>query len=183
MKKEDLANAVKKLEAALDALGMTEHEDTRIMPIYVEYWVANKLMKMGRDVEMISRRSYDLLLPEKNVRIEVKSGKFSGLNAAASFGKGKQIKNAEFDFCVFTTYDIDFRVKEAMVFAREELEEVANKPRPHFAAHPTTNPCLLLRYNSLDDYLEDVKENDRLEIEIDLHKHPEKYVNRWDKIR
>ena len=183
MRKADLANAVEKLEAALEALGMTEHEDTRIMPIYSEYWVANELMKIGHDVEMINRRGYDLLLPEKNIRIEVKSGKYSGRSAAASFGKGFQITDAKFDFCVFTTYDIDFGIKEAMVFSREELNEVANKPRSHLAAHPTTNPCLLLRYDSIDEYLQDIEEGYRLEIEIDLHKYPEKYVSKWSKIQ
>lgn len=183
MKKEDLANAVEKLEMALEALGMTEHEDTRIMPIYVEYWAANELTKIGHNVEIINRRSYDLLIPEKNIRIEVKSGKYNGLCAAASFGKGDQIKTAKFDYCVFATYDIDFSVKEAMVFDREELEEVASKPRPHFAAHPTTNPCLLLRYDSLDAYLRDIEAADRLDIEIDLHKYPERFVNGWNKIR
>jgi len=150
---------------------------------YSEYWVANELMKIGHDVEMINRRGYDLLLPEKNIRIEVKSGKYSGRSAAASFGKGFQITGAKFDFCVFTTYDIDFTIKEAMVFSREELSEVANKPRSHLAAHPTTNPCLLLRYDSIDEYLQDIEESYRLEIEIDLHKYPEKYVGKWSKIQ
>jgi len=183
MKKEDLANLVEKLEEALIALGMTEHEDTRIMPIYSEYWVANELTKIGYNVEVLSRRSFDLLIPEKNIRIDVKSGKFGGLNAAASFGKGSQIKEAKFDYCVFTTYDVDLTIKEAMVFTREELKEVAEKPRPHLAAHPTTNPCLLLRYESLEKYKQDVEKKDMLNIEIQLHEHPEKFVKRWDKIK
>ena len=183
MKKEDLANAVEKLDAAMVALGMTEHEDTRIMSIYIEYWVANELAKRGHNVEVMNRRSYDLLLLEENTRIEVKSGKYNGVGATASFYKGHQIKDEKFDYCVFATYDIDFRIKEVMVFSREELLEVANKPRASFAAHPTTNPCLLLRYNGLEDYLQRVKADKRLEIELDLHKHPEKYISNWGKIK
>ena len=183
MKKEDLANLVEKLEESLIALGMTEHEDTRIMPIYSEYWVANELMKIGHNVEVLNRRSFDLLIPEKNIRIDVKSGKFGGLNAGASFGKGSQIKESKFDYCVFTTYDVDLQIKEAMVFTREELKDVADKPRPQLAAHPTSNYCLLLRYESLEAYKQDVEKEDRLNTEMQLHEHPEKFVNRWDKIK
>jgi len=49
--------------------------------------------------------------------------------------------------------------------------------------YPKTNPCILLRYDSLNQYLKYIEEGDRLEIEMDLHKSPEKYVNRWDKIK
>lgn len=140
MDKEELSNTVEKLNAALEALGMSGHEDTRIMPIYSEYWIANELMKFGYDIEMVSRRGCDIILPEKNLRIEVKSGKNNGIWAAASFGRGTQITGAKFDYCVFATYDVDFRVREAMVFSRDQLNKVANKPRPQLAAHPTTNP-------------------------------------------
>ena len=183
MRKQDLANAVQKLEDALDALGMTEHEDTRIMPIYIEYWVANELVKFGYDAQIVNRRSFDILLTEKGVKIEVKSGKYNGIVAGASFGKGDQIKSAAFDYCVFATYDIDLRVKESMVFSLQELEEIAQKPRTKkVAMYPKTNPCILLRYDSLDEYSKYIEEGDRLEIEKDLHKSPEKYVSRWDKI-
>ena len=183
MRKEELANAVEKLDEALVALGTTEHEDTRIMPFYIEYWVANELAKRGYKVEIVNRRSYDLLLPEENIRIEVKSGKYDGIGAGASFYNGHQIKDAKFDYCIFATYDIDFRIKEVMIFSREELMEVANKPRPKLAAHPTTNPCLLLRYNSLEQYVQRIEANQWLEIELDLHKYPEKFINNWNKIR
>jgi hypothetical protein len=183
MKNEELANAVAKLDEAMVALGMTGHEDNRIMPIYIEYWVANELAKRGHTVEVMNRRKYDLLLPNENIRIEVKSGKYDGVGATASFYKGHQIKDARFDYCVFATYDIDYRIKEAMIFTREELLEVAEKPRPSFAAHPTTNPCLLLRYNNLKDYIQKVEVDKRLDIEIDLHKNPENYLNNWSKIK
>lgn len=183
MNKEDLANAVEKLDEAMIALGITGHEDNRIMPIYVEYWVANELAKRGHNVEVMNRRSYDLLLPEENIRIEVKSGKFDGGGATASFSKGHQIRDAKFDYCVFATYDIDFRIKEAMIFSREELVEVAIKPRSNFARYPSTNPCLLLRYNSLEDYMQKVETDKRLDIEVDLHKNPEKYLYNWSKIK
>lgn len=183
MNNEDLANVVSKLDEAIVALGMTGHEDNRIMPIYIEYWVANELAKHGHNVEVLNRRSHDLLLPDKNIRIEVKSGKYDGVGAAASFYKGHQIKDEKFDYCVFATYDIDYTIKEAMIFSREELLEVAEKPRPSFAAHPTTNPCLLLRYNNIEDYLQKVEAEKRLDIEVDLHKNPEKYLKNWSKIK
>jgi len=183
MRKEDLANVVEKLEAALDAIGMTEHEDTRIMPIYIEYWVASKIAeKTEHEADIVNRRGYDILLPEKNIRIEVKSGKFDGFVSGASFGMGSQIRDGKFDFCIFVTYDIDFRPREAMIFKREELIEVADKPRPEVARYPKTNPCLLLRYDTLEDYMRTIDEKIQLRLEIDLHKHPEKFVNRWDKI-
>mgnify|MGYP001027441132 CR=1 FL=1 len=183
MKKEDLANAVEKLEAAVDAIGMTEHEDTRIMPIYIEYWVANKIAdKTEHETEIVNRRGYDILLSEKNIKIEVKSGKYNGFVAGASFGMGSQIRDRKFDFCIFVTYDIDLSPKEAMIFKREELEEVASKPRPEVTRYPKTNACVLFRYDTLEDYVRTIDEKNQLEIEIDLHKHPEKFVNRWDKI-
>ncbi|MDH5483337.1 MAG: hypothetical protein OEY22_10770 [Candidatus Bathyarchaeota archaeon] len=175
---------MQKLEDSLEALGMAEHEDTRIMPIYIEYWVANELVKFGHNVQIVNRRSFDILLPEKGVRIEVKSGKYNGVVAGASFGKGDQIKNAAFDYCVFATYDIDLRVEESMVFRLQELEEIAKKPRTKkVAMYPKTNPCILLRYDSFDQYLRYIEKGDRLEIELNLHKFPEKYVNRWEKIK
>jgi hypothetical protein len=182
MKQEELASVVRSLDAALEAIGMTENEDTRIMPIYAEYWVANELAKRGHEVEVVSRRSHDLFLPAKNLRIEVKSGKYYGMGSGASFYKGSQITDGKFDYCVFVSYDIDFQIKEALIFSRKELEEVATKPRPQLAAHPTTNSCLLLRYDTLESYLRNVAEKDRLDIEIDLHKHPERYSDSWSKI-
>jgi hypothetical protein len=182
MNQNDLQNVVEKLDAALEAIGMTGHEDTRLMPIYMEYWVANELSRRGHEVEVVNRRSFDILLPESQIRIEVKSGKFEG-SATASFSDGRQITEQKFDYCVFATYDIDFRVKEALIFSREELQEVASKPRPHRAQHPKNNFCFLFRYDSLSDYLKNEEEKDRLEIELKLHTHPEDFVSNWEKIK
>ena len=182
MDKNELSDAVDKLDAAIEAIGMTGHEDTRLMPIYAEYWVANELAKAGFNVELANRRSFDILLPERNIRIEVKSGKFEG-DASASFYEGHQIRDSKFDFCVFVTYDIDFRIKEALVFSRAELQEVAEKPRPNLARYPKTNCCLLLRYDTLEEYVQNVREEDSLKIELELHSFPERFINSWHKIR
>jgi len=72
-------------------------------------------------------------------------------------------------------------IEDAIVFSREELTEIANKPRHNLTAHPTTNTYMLFAYLIQNDCLQYVKEEDRLGIELDIHKHPEKYVNRWDK--
>jgi hypothetical protein len=125
-------------------------------------------------------RGADIYLPEKDVRVEVKTGKYSYGSCVASFRKGSQIKDEKFDYCVFVTYD-ENGITECLIFSREELIEVAEKPRPKYARYPKTNPCILFRFDNLRE-LEKYLGEDALKIEIELHKHPEKFKNRWDKI-
>jgi hypothetical protein len=124
-------------------------------------------------------READIYLPKSDLRVEVKTGKHSGSSSAASFGMGNQIKDVKFEACVFLPYDA--RVREFLIFDREELVEVAEKPRPKLAAFPETNACLLLRYASYTDFENSIGK-DALEIEKKLHKHPRMFKNRWDKI-
>ena len=182
MKKKSLASVVTRLEDTLEALRAAEIEDNRIFPIYAEYLVALKLSQVGFSVQVVNRRSYDILL-NGNVRIEVKTGKHEyGVCAAASFSKGNQIRDKKFHYCIFVTYD-RLRVKEILVFSREELEEVALRPRGSpVVRYPKTNPCILLRYDNLEDYLNNMEGLEKLDIEVELHKHPERFLNRWDKI-
>ena len=181
MKKENLVSLVTHLEKVLESFGVAGIEDTRIVPIYVEYFVALKLAEAGCEVQVVNRRSYDILVNGK-LRIEVKSGKYEDGCAVASFGKGDQIRDAKFDYCIFVSYD-GSRVREILVFNREELKEVANKPRRKTVVrYPKTNPCILLRYDNLWDYYVAVEQQEWLEIEVELHKHPERFLNRWDKI-
>jgi hypothetical protein len=182
LKKKELLGIVTSLEKATKSFDVAGMTDTRIMPIFVEYLVAMKLAELGFQVEVVNRRSYDILA-NGNVRIEVKSGKYEDGGAAASFGKGEQIKDAKFDYCVFATYSGP-KIREILVFNKEELKEVADKPRGKAVVmYPKTNPCLLLRYENLSDYCREVEHNDQLDIEVELHKHPERFLNRWDKIR
>lgn len=148
--------------------------------------VALQLTKKGHVTQIhteIEKKSADLYLPEENLRIEVKSGKYVYGSSVASFATGKQILREMFDFCVFVPYN-KYKIKEFLIFNREELIEVAKKPRPRFARFPN-NSHLLIRCDSLEDLqkrLEPYAE-EMLKIEFDLHTHPEKFAERWDKIK
>ncbi|NIO38691.1 hypothetical protein GTO27_13495, partial [Candidatus Bathyarchaeota archaeon] len=140
-----------------------------------------KLAETGCEVEVVNRKSYDLLV-NGNVRVEVKSGKYEDGYAAASFGKGGQIRDAKFDYCIFVSYD-GYEEREILVFTRDELREVANKPRGRgVVRYPRTNPCILLRYDNMKDYYADIEQGERLDIEVEIHKHPERFLDRLDKI-
>lgn len=114
----------------------------------------------------------------------MKSGKLVYRSSCASFGKGSQIKEGRFDYCVFVPYDEKYRIKEILIFKRSELVEVADKPCMNFARFPRTNPCILVRcdnYDNLKNRLEPYKEQ-ILKIEEELHKHPERFKDAWNKI-
>lgn len=182
MEERTLANIVSGLESALEAFRSANKEDNRMFAIYAEYLVALKLAQQGFSAEVVNKRSYDILLNDE-LAIEVKTGKYEDGCAAASFGKGKQIEEVKFDYCVFLTYN-NLRVKETLIFSRKELEEVALKQRgSSVVRYPKTNPCILLRYDSLEEYLSSMEESERLDIEVELHRHPEKFVSRWNKIK
>jgi len=177
---DTIVNIVRNLEYTLEAFRSAEIEDTRIFPIYAEYLVALRLEQLGFEAEVVNKKSYDILL-NKKTRVEVKTGKYEEGGAAASFRKGDQIKDGKFEYCVFVTYD-RLRTKEILVFRREELEEVALKPRLNVARYPN-NCCLLLKFASLHDYLDWLGGREELDIEVKLHKHPEEFLDRWDKIK
>lgn len=181
MEEGNLARVLAPFKHTLEALNSVGLEDNRLFAIYAEYLVALRFEEIGHKAQVVNRRSYDILLDE-NTRIEVKTGKHEDGCAAASFYKGSQIADGKFDYCVFLTYE-KLRVKEILVFRREELEEVAKKPRGKTVVrYPKTNPCILLRYDDLFDYYASVEQQDWLDVEVELHKHPERFRNRWDKI-
>ena len=186
LKEKELTDVAKNLGKALDALDVARIEDEKLWSRYVEYLIAFMLTKQGQAVQILNERtgkrarSADIYLPEKDIRIEVKTGKYSYGSYAASFGKGSQIKEGKFDYCVFVTYDKN-GIEECLIFSRKELMEVAEKPRPKYARYPKTNPCILFRYNSLAD-LEESLGKDALKIETELHIHPERFKKKWDKI-
>jgi hypothetical protein len=182
MDEKTLSRIVSSFESTLETFRSGDKEDNRIFAIYAEYLVALKLAQRGFSAKVVNKRSYDILLND-DLAIEVKTGKYEDGCAGASFGKGKQIEDVKFDYCVFLTYN-NLRVKETLIFSRKELEEVALKPRgSSVVQYPKTNPCIFLRYDSLEEYLRSLQESERLDIEVELHRHPEKFVDRWDKIK
>lgn len=172
---------------------LRKSEDIRLVPYLAEYFLAYALSvkgsEFGYDVEVCKkRRGPDLVVCNvgRNIfkRIEVKTGHTDREKWActASFRDGKSIKKAEFDSCVFVVFE-NLAVKECFVFALDELKEVAEKPRPYPITAFPNNPCALFWYGNLVEYEKAFPNNqDRLSIEIRLHKHPEDFKNRWDKI-
>lgn len=185
MKKRGLAQIVNCFEKIFAILGDTEIEDSGLRSKYAEYLVALELVKRKYDVQILHEReikSADIYIPKEEIRVEVKAG-----TSDASFGKGQQIKEKKFDYCVCVNFDENrfYTLEEFLVFKLEELAELAENPRDKDdVAHPDTNPCVLFFYQNYDDYLDKEKgPKKKLEIEINLIKHPKKYKNRWDKIK
>jgi len=159
--------------------------DTRLLPFYGEYLVASELAKRGHEVEVLKkRRGPDLQVRDGNYRIEVKTSRLDSpeWSCTASFRKGQSIKRGDFDFCVFVTF-ANFEPKECLVFSRDELLEVAERPRPYPISTYPSNPCLLYRFKDLKEYKRAFPNGrDRLEIEVRLHRSREEFKDRWDKI-
>jgi len=186
MKSENLEAVTTHLKKSIDELISAGIEDEKIMSRYIEYKVASELAKKHHTVQIANereRKSADIYLPEEKVRVEVKSGKYEGCSCA-SFGKGKQIDEGKFDYCVFVPYH-DNVLDEFLVFSREELADVANRKMKKFARFPTTNPCMLVRCDSYDDLKSLLDESGEriLSVEKELHMHTERFEDRWDKIK
>jgi len=174
------------LEKILRILTDSSVEDSWIRKIYAEYLVAFELASRGHEVQIGTERdvrSADVYLPDLRKRVEVKSGIYErdeyGMETAASFGNGGQIKKNKFDYCVFVAFDKN-KIDRIFMFRSEELKEVA-RPRPQIAAHKETNPCLLLFYKEHEDYKHFAGDHqkEKLQIEDDLNKNPRKYQDRW----
>jgi hypothetical protein len=186
LKEKELTAVAKNLWRAIVALDRADIEDEKLWSRYAEYLIAFMLTKQGQAVWILNERtdkrarSADIYLPEKDIRIEVKTGKYSNGAYVASFREGSQIKEGKFDYCVFVTYD-ENGIRECLIFTRDELMEVAEKPRPPPIARYPNNACILFRYGSLTE-LEKGLGKDALKIETELHTHPERFKNKWDKI-
>jgi hypothetical protein len=186
MRKENLENVTSYLEKSIAELTSAGIEDEKIMSRYIEYKVALELAKRQHVVQISNERRQkgaDIYLSEENIRVEVKSGKYDGWSCA-SFRNGEQIVKGKFDYCVFVPY-LDNVPDEFLVFSRKELAEVSGRKMKKFAHHPTTNPCMLVRCDSYDDLkslLDDSGER-ILNVEEELHKHPERFKDKWNKIK
>jgi hypothetical protein len=175
---------------------ITLSHDKRLTGYLAEYLVANELDKLGFSATVQSgRKGVDIFVYEPNPEEEAKATKtgYCIVNAstvevksshidmefdcAASFGLGRSIDNSEFRSCVFVVFE-NMQPIEYLVFTIEELIEVTTKKR---GTYPN-NPYILLRYKTLSEYERSVPPEERLDIEIDLHKNPEKYLNQWQKV-
>lgn len=178
-KMSSIETIAQSLLTALKASG-----DKRLASFCAEYVVAMKLSQKGHDARVLQkRRGPDIYLKDLEKYVEVKSGHadLSDWDCTASFRKGKSIKNKEFHFCVFVVFRKS-EPSEFLVFSVEELIEVAEKPRPYPITAFPNNPCALFRYESLKKYQDSMKGH-TLNIEIRLHRKPEEFVDRWDKIK
>lgn len=158
--------------------------DKRLAPLCAEYLVAMKLLREGHDVEVLQkRRGPDLRLGDIGKSIEVKSGHadLQYWSCSASFGNGKSIKEKKFHFCVFVIFR-ELEPSEYLVFDVDELREVAEKPRPYPITAFPNNACALFRYGSLEEY-EGSLRGHTLDIELELHRFPERFRDKWDKIK
>jgi len=177
-KRNSLDKVAQSLLTALKTSG-----DKRLAPLCAEYSVASKLLQKGHDPQVLQkRRGPDIYLKDIEKYIEVKSGHsdLSDWGCGASFGKGNSIKNREFDYCVFVVFS-KLKPSEFLVFTVEELREVAENPRPKPYTVFPNNPCVLFRSSSLEEYKENLDEH-TLGIELKLHRYPEQFQDRWDKI-
>jgi len=162
MESKVLLKITKSLEDALKELTKLGIVDSRLRSKYAEYLVACELAKRGYKVQLLNERenkNADIYIADKQKRVEVKSGKYDEDGwTDASFGKGNQISKNKFDYCVFVTFDEsdESKVNEIFIFTREELKEVT-KRRKGIAAHPETNPCLLLRCRDFKKFKEFMK--------------------------
>jgi len=103
MERAELKTIVDCLEKTLDCL--TDYRRIKVIkPMYIEVLVALKLLEEGHKVEPF-QRVFDILVDDKH-RIEVKSGEMGRYNAGASFGKGSQIRQNKFDYCVFVVLEM-----------------------------------------------------------------------------
>ncbi|MFZ3058298.1 MAG: hypothetical protein WA102_01050 [Candidatus Methanoperedens sp.] len=190
MKVDALKGIRDSMKDVLKVLTQSGIVDSKLRSRYAEYLVGYKLAKRGHAVQLSGERqdkNADIYIDDIQKRVEVKSGKYAGGRAWASFGNGKQISKNKFDYCVFVTFDEfdESKVNEIFIFTRKELKEIAEHTRKDFAAHPKTNPCLLLRCRNFKAYEEymDSESQRKLKIEISLNKHPKKYNRAWDKIK
>ena len=177
---------LKELEAMLEGLriALKYAKDRRRFAVlegmYAESLVAMKLLMNKRIVEFHSP-PFDLLVDGKK-KIEVKCGKLWDYGAGASFGKGNQIRENKFDYCVFVIIDKDsFKPKKFFVFSIKELKECTTL-RPKMTKPET--PSILFYYKDFDEFeVESERTGEPVfNIEKKLHTHPEWFEDRWDKI-
>lgn len=193
MKQTRFNEVVHHLKTAFQLIDQYGIFDSRMLSKYAEFYVAWKMEELGYEVQIGSERTgknsknADIYLPNERIRVEVKSSifKFPQGGWNASFGKGTQITKHKFDICVFIPFSIEewWEVENTFVFTHEELREISN-PR-YIMAKFKNNACLLLYHGYYENYTKYMESWDdpEYQIEIDLHKNPEKYQENWDKMK
>jgi hypothetical protein len=142
---------------------LQESQDIRLVPYFAEYFVAYALSIKGPEfgydqVEVLKRkRGPDLAIrnSSRNISrlIEVKTGHtdLPTWACTASFRTGKSIENAEFHYCVFAVFE-NLMVKECLIFALDQLKEVAEKKRPYPITAFPNNQCAIFWCENLSKY-------------------------------
>lgn len=187
LEKAILQEVVSNLENVLKVIQKStlngERKDTKLRSRYAEYLVALEFMELGLDVEIRSGfRGSDLIVNRKT-RVEIKSGDYDQNGGAFSFGKGTQIAKRQFDYCICVGFDEKGgpETKEILVFEIDELLEIKPRGR-NVVRYMSTNPCILIRNYTEEEYLRSMKPGDIYRIELDIIRHSESYLRRWDKI-
>lgn len=150
--------------------------------VYGECLVGERLADQGYCVKF-SYPECDLIANNKN-RIEVKTGILHDMTgwSGASFGKGKQIKRNQFDYCVLVVIkETTLKPGKFFVFNLKESKDCATRwPR----LTTTETPCILFYCEDFNDLVYEAKKEREpvFRIERKLHKHPKQFENRWDKI-
>ena len=154
---------------------------TTLQGTYAECLVAQKLLEKNHVVEICSPQ-FDLFVDGK-IRVEVKCGKLWEFGASASFGKGDQIREKKFDYCVFVIIDqVTLEPRNFFVFTLSELEECATL-RPKMTMKAT--PSILFFYRNFEEFKKTSEETGEpiFNIERKLYNNPELFENAWDKIQ
>jgi len=154
-----------------------------LLRYYAEYLVARELTKKGHNVELrkTTFSTPDLIIKDIGKTVEVKSSMIDNeyWGCGASFGNGKSISENKFNYSVFVVFK-NYSPYKFFIFTLEELRELLNKKVGVFK----NNPYALIWYETYEEYLREYPDaKDRLKLEINLHKHPEEYEDRWDRIK
>jgi len=154
---------------------------TNLESAYGECLVAQKLVENNHVVEF-KQPQFDLLVDGK-IRVEVKCGELWDYGASASFGKGDQIREKKFNYCIFVIIDrVTFEPKNFFVFSINELEECTIL-RPKWTM-PDTSSALFF-YKDFMEFEKDSKEKGEpiFNIEKQLCDNPKLFDNQWNKIQ
>jgi hypothetical protein len=197
MDKELLLKIVDKLGWVLDKMQKSdienERKDSKLRARYAEYYVASKLSDIYKVNIKSGFRGADIILDNK-IKIEVKSGEYNENGGEFSFGKGAQISDLSeidpyFNYCVCVAFPESggSKIIETLIFTLENLQEIKKPRGKNLVRNISTNSCILIRNYTKVSYYKDSKgerihEEDVRQVELDIIKHPSKYVNRWDKI-
>lgn len=168
-------------------------EDRRCFELWSEYFTALQMKERHPDWEVritgaIGSPDVVCIKNDEKIRIQVKTGKWQRYpfgsdvvySADASFGKGTQIKKKRFDYLVFIIHDY-IEIREILILSIDQLHEVDARP-----IHNSKNPFFISKRESVEigeKWRQFYNAEPVYEIEVDIIEHPEKYVDRWDKIK